>query len=155
MMNIVIRDALNSDLERIMEIEEMCFSDPWTESMFKSLLKVDTGRLYVACDGERICGFISVCVIPGEEGDVCGDCELMNVAVEKDYRGRKIAKKLMSYMYDTAEKNYCSHIFLEVRESNTSAIRLYISEGFEIYSKRKNYYRQPTEDALLMKKRLV
>ncbi len=154
-MDIVIKRADKSALEDIAALEKICFSDPWSEQMFKSAFDSDFSEIFIALDGDKLCGYICLYIIGGDESDPCGDCELANVAVAPEYRGQGIAKKLMSRMYESAKESYCSDIFLEVRQSNIAATGLYLSENFEIYGTRKNYYSAPREDAVLMKKGLL
>ncbi|MBE6606483.1 MAG: ribosomal-protein-alanine N-acetyltransferase [Ruminococcaceae bacterium] len=153
-MDIVIKHGDISELGSISEIEKICFTDPWSEKMFEPFFDSQTCKTAVAQSEDKICGYICYYIVGGEANDICGDCELANIAVLPEYRGRDIARKLMAYMYEEAKSEYCSDIFLEVRESNISAIGLYTRENFEIYGKRKNYYTSPREDAVLMKKRL-
>ncbi len=154
-MNFGIKPGDISELGSISEIEQACFSDPWSEKMFEPLFNSETCKIAVARSDNKLCGFICYYIVGGEENDICGDCELANIAVLPKYRGFGIARKLMAYMYEEAKREYCSDIFLEVRESNIQAIGLYTRESFEIYGKRKNYYTSPREDAVLMKKRLL
>ena len=154
-MSTVLREGRRDDIKEAVLLEKECFSDPWSEEMFESFLDSPTGRFKVIEDSGRICAYICLYVVGGEKDDVCGDCELANIAVSPDFRRKGLARTLMSEMYRCAEEEYCNEIFLEVRESNASALSLYISEEFEIYGRRKKYYTNPTEDALLLKKVLV
>ena len=154
-MSIVVREGKVSDIREVAQLEKECFSSAWTDEMFESFLNSSTGRFIIIEDSGRICAYICLYIIGGEKDNVCGDCELANIAVSSDYRRRGLARRLIGEMYESAEKEYCSEIFLEVRESNAPAISLYMAEGFEIYGRRKKYYNAPTEDAILMKKTIA
>lgn len=154
-MSTVLREGRRDDIKEAVLLEKECFSSPWTAEMFESFLDSPTGRFKVIEDSGRICAYICLYIVGGEKDDICGDCELANIAVSGEYRRKGLARTLMFEMYESAKKEYCNEIFLEVRESNTPALSLYISEGFEIYGRRKKYYTNPTEDALLLKKVLV
>lgn len=155
MSEIVVRRAENEDFECIYEIEKVCFSDPWSPGMFDSFKNTAFGECAAAYCGEELCGYACIYIIDGEPALFNGDCELADIAVSPEHRRKNIARALLGYVYSRAIKRYCAHIFLEVRESNTAARRLYESEGFNVMGKRKNYYASPREDAVLMKKELA
>lgn len=155
MSEAVIREARESDLARICEIELESFSDPWSEGMLASLMNNDSARLLIAeLDGE-ICAFAGVYIIDGTSDDICGDAELADIAVAKAHRREGLAKLLMQELFELAREHFCSAVFLEHRDSNIAAHELYRSMGFETTGKRNNYYASPREDAVLMKKELA
>ena len=80
---------------------------------------------------------------------VCGEADIVRVAVLPEYRRRGIAEKLLLKSF---EINETDAVFLDVRESNAAAINLYKSLGFKDTGVRKDYYSNPTENAILMKK---
>ena len=94
------------------------------------------------------------------EGGFCAimqnvdSADLLDIAVLPEQRGRGKAKALMQFMIDDLLKKGVTQIFLEVRKSNDSAIALYKKFGFEQISERKNYYSDPTEDALIYRREL-
>lgn len=152
--NITVRLAESTDLARILEIENASFSDPWTEDMFLSHTASKSGVTFVATLDEIVCGYLNAYIIDGSESENDGDCEIANIAVSLEFRRKHIADALITAVFDLAKKRFCSCAFLEVRESNSSARALYIKNGFAEYGKRKNYYTNPREDAILMSRNI-
>jgi [ribosomal protein S18]-alanine N-acetyltransferase len=137
---VTIRRAEAGDLNRIIEIERACFVDnPW------NLAEFTTYDCLVAEIGGKIVGFlVSRELIGNENGD--GEREILNLAVDAAWRRNGIAKALLQQ-----ELRRGGSFFLEVRESNLPARRLYKSVGFEIAGKRTQYYSNPVETAIVMK----
>lgn len=124
-------------------IEAECFSQPWSEKTFFEELSNPNAHTYLALDGGEPAGFLSV-------WEVCGEVSVNNIAVLGEYRCKGIAKALLQKML--CELAEADSVTLEVRKSNAAAIALYESFGFERVGVRKNFYSQPTEDAILMTK---
>lgn len=132
--------------DKLVELENRCFSDPWTKNMFSGDLKSEhTYYLGAFNENEDLIGYIGMWDV-GDTGDIT------NVAVHPKYRRRGIASLLITELYDICIDKSISHINLEVRESNNNAISLYEKLGFEKVGLRKNYYKNPSENALLMTK---
>ena len=147
---IVIRSATKEDLKAIIEIENKSFSDPWTDSMFVSHFSSNSGITLVSVSDETVCGYINAYVIDGNVDDFDGECEIANVAVDPNYRRMHIAEKLIDSLFLLASDRFCSKFFLEVRDTNLPAQKLYEKNGFVVCGRRKNYYNNPREDAILM-----
>ena len=147
---IVIRSATKEDLKAIIEIENKSFSDPWTDTMFVSHFSSNSGITLVAVSEETVCGYINAYVIDGNADDFDGECEIANVAVDPNYRRMYVADKLIGSLVSLASDRFCSKFFLEVRDTNLPAQKLYEKNGFVVYDRRKNYYNNPREDAILM-----
>ena len=147
---IVIRMATEEDLPSIIEIENKSFSDPWTGAMFLSHFSSRSGVTLVAVYKEIVCGYINAYVIDGNAADFDGECEIANVAVDPICRRLHVADRLIDTLFSLAHDRFCSKFFLEVRETNTPAQKLYEKNGFAICGRRKNYYNSPREDAILM-----
>src|SRR5215475_624542 len=81
-------------------------------------------------------------------------CELCNLVVRPAYLSRKVGYSLLRQCFEVARQCGATRIFLEVRQSNRRAIEFYERNGFQITFQRKNYYRNPTEHAWVMEKRL-
>lgn len=134
-------------IRNVAEIERRCFSsEPWSERSLELLLGDSAVGFVTVCDGVAVAYVGMMTVL--DEG------QITNVATLPEYRKRGFASAVLDALIDYAKKNGVSEIFLEVRESNCSAVRLYEKKGFEAVGLRKNFYRAPTEDAVLMKKTL-
>ena len=132
---------LKKDAEFIAEIERRCFSTPWTTEQIKS--SEDTTVFFLAKDNSQVVGY-------GGMYTVLDEGYVTNIGVLPEYRRRGIGSKIVSKLIDFSKEKSLSFISLEVRVSNTAAIKLYKSFGFEEVGNRKNFYRFPTEDALIM-----
>ena len=143
----ILSSAGQSDASEIARIEAECFNDPW--SMDSLLAAVSDKNRYVAvksCCDNVVAGYI-LC------STVLDEAELLRIAVSPSYRRDGIARSLIKEAKRLlCEKNnngsFC--IYLEVRQSNTAALRLYESCGFLQCGLRRNYYSHPDEDAVLM-----
>ena len=141
-----IRDMQIDDLEQVMPIETENFSVPWTKAGFFSFLIREDAIFLVAEDDQEILGYCGVLTVL-DEGDIT------NVAVRKDRQGEGIGKLLVQELIKKASDAGVTTIHLEVRESNTPAIRLYEKLGFERLGVRRNYYEAPAEDGIMMVRR--
>ena len=100
-----------------------------------------------ALDGDRVAGYVG-------SQSVLGESDMMNVAVAPEYRRQGIAQGLVTALSAELKKRGSQSLALEVRVSNVPAITLYEKLGFSQAGCRKNYYRSPKEDALILKKML-
>ena len=130
---------------QIAELEQICFSDPWIEASIASELENPLSLWLVALDGERVAGYVG-------SQSVLGEADMMNIAVSPDYRRKGIAKLLLQSLQQSLTEQDVHSLTLEVRRSNEPAIALYVREGFVQVGCRKNYYRHPVEDALILRK---
>lgn len=131
------------DVAKIAEIEAESFPDPYSERSIKDILCAEGAMCFCAVEEEiPVAYFIGRLIAP--EG------ELYRIATSPQKRHRGIAYRLLDYAVKTSRGKGLETLFLEVRESNIAAISLYRSYGFKTISKRKEYYRNPTEDALIM-----
>jgi ribosomal-protein-alanine N-acetyltransferase len=141
---ITLRPMLAGDLATVMEIEQVSYTMPWTESTFRGLLRRRDADLIVADAVGRVVGY-------AVSWSVVDQCELGNVAVSADWRGMGIGRSLVLEVLRLARGRSVREVFLEVRPSNPVAQRLYASLGFRLVGRRKNYYFEPVEDALVMR----
>ena len=130
---------------QVAALEKLCFADPWSEMSIASELGNIWSYWLVAVDGDQVVGYI------GSQSSY-DETDVMNVAVHPDWRRRGIAESLIENLIREL-KNRGSHaLLLEVRASNAPAIALYEKLGFVQVGCRKNYYRNPKEDALILRK---
>lgn len=139
----IIKELNERDIPAVAELERLSFSKPWSEESIRDSFNSASCRFYIA-ETDKIVGYIGVS-IAADEGYI------LNVAVHPDYRGQGIGKALVSCLIERYG-DILSFITLEVRPSNTAAVNLYKSLGFEKVGERKNYYSNPAENALLLTK---
>jgi len=132
-------------IAQIAELEKLCFSDPWSEKSVASELSNPLAFWLVADDNGRVAGYIG-------SQTVMGETDMMNVAVHPDYRNHGIATGLIVGLVEELRKMGSHCLTLEVRASNENAIRVYRRLDFQEVGRRKNYYRNPKEDALILRK---
>jgi ribosomal-protein-alanine N-acetyltransferase len=132
------------DLPDVMLIERRSFGAPWEESTFRGLMRRPSATLTVAELDGRVVGF-AVLWFAADEG------ELGDLAVLPEERGRGIGTDLLDQAILEARNRGCRFLYLEVREGNPGAQRLYERAGFEVVGVRKDYYSTPTEDAIVMR----
>ena len=135
-----IKNLSTEYIKAVAEIERACFSSPWDEAALEAELKNACAHLYVALNGDKAVGYAAVYC-------VCGEADIARVAVLPEYRRRGIATQLLLKSF---KDNKAECVFLDGRESNTAAIKLSGSIGFEQIGIRKNYYNEPTENEILM-----
>ena len=141
-MSAVIRPADERDLVRILRIEKECFSDPWSINLFRSALAEPHTRIFVLEDGEKGLLGYTVSAVVLDEGS------LDNLAVTASERGQGYGRMLLENALEDAQKSGVKRFFLEVRESNQKAIKLYEKAGFTRLAVRRAYYQEPVEDAI-------
>jgi len=142
-------------IDSICEIENESFGDPWSRKFFLDLFDNPFAVCFIAVDTEdsEVAGYLIAYHLSGE-------IQILNIAVKKSKRNRKIATELFAAVFEYAKSGETENtekteeFTLEVRPSNTGAIALYKKLGFKIDGVRKNYYIKPKEDAVLMSLRL-
>ncbi|HDD44323.1 MAG TPA: ribosomal-protein-alanine N-acetyltransferase [Candidatus Desulfofervidus auxilii] len=137
--------ATKEDIDTIYEIEKACFFTPWSKEAFYEELKHDYSYLWIAknTNTQEIGGFICFWIIWGE-------MHILNLAVKPELQGKGIGSLLLKRTLEFAEKNEVEWIRLEVRSSNLKAISFYKKFGFKKIGKRKHYYFDTGEDAIIM-----
>lgn len=143
MDDVIIREMRYSDLDELAVIEQASFSVPWTRGMLEEECFNSLARYRVIEYQGIIAGYIGMWHIM-DEGHIT------NLAVRPEFRRRGFAGKLLQDLIDYAAENDINAITLEVRVSNIPAISLYESFGFQVEGRRKNYYADNGEDALIM-----
>ena len=134
-----------SHVAQVAELEKICFSDPWSEKSVASELSNPLSCWLVAEEDGQVAGYVG-------SQTVIDESDMMNVAVHPDHRRKGIAEKLVVELVEALKKRESHCLTLEVRASNEPAKALYEKLGFVRVGLRKNYYRNPKEDALILRK---
>jgi [ribosomal protein S18]-alanine N-acetyltransferase len=141
----IIRKAKLKDLDAILRIEEQVFSDPWSPISFDVEFDDPYGWFHVIEVDGVVAGYV-VARFVAEQG------EIANIAVAPDRQGAGLGGQLLDAAIAASEAKVSEAIWLEVRESNEPARRLYASRAFEPIGRRRGYYREPAEDALVLRR---
>jgi len=148
-MTISIDIARKEDVAAISEIERAAFSDPWSARSFRDAL--EHPAVYFGCarsDAGEVLGYV-VAWFVADEG------EIANLAVAPAGWGVGIGRALLDAALAEAKQRRIESVYLEVRDSNVRARRLYQSRGFEEVGRRTKYYRRPVEDAIVLRRTLT
>ena len=132
-------------VESIARLESVCFNDPWSVNSIQSELNNPLSLWIVAIDSNQVIGYVG-------SQSVMGWADMMNLAVDPDYRNRGVGRELVEQLIKRLKDNEVTCLTLEVRVSNTPAVNLYSSLGFCEVGRRPGYYRNPKEDALILRK---
>ena len=144
MAELTIRRAEPKDAEAIEDLEQICFSQPWSYNSIYYDIAENTKAVYlVAQIEEDVVGYAGLWKI-GDEGHIT------NVAVAPEQRRKSIGDMLVGALIEVTEEEGIPSHTLEVRKSNIGAIRLYEKHGFKVEGERKAYYEDNGEDALIM-----
>ncbi|MBQ7385112.1 MAG: ribosomal protein S18-alanine N-acetyltransferase [Ruminococcus sp.] len=141
----MIKEMTAEHIKAAAEIEKLCFVHPWSEQSVKDEMDKENSIFLMAFDGETPIGYVGLSVV-FDEG------YMGNLAVLEAYRRKGVGKALMQELLNECVKLDLAFATLEVRASNTPAVKLYESLGFTEVGRRKNYYKEPLEDALLLTK---
>ena len=138
-----IRQMDVDDIDRIMEIEKKSFVAPWSKRMFEETISSPIYRGLVIEHNHSISGYIIFYTVDVE-------AHIMNLAINPGERRQGYAQPLMNYALKFFRGKDISECYLEVREHNRDAQRLYKRFGFEVIGRRNKYYPETGEDALVM-----
>ncbi|WP_343210412.1 ribosomal protein S18-alanine N-acetyltransferase [Anaerolentibacter hominis] len=139
----IVRRMEPGDAGAAAELEAELFALPWSEQGFLDALDRPDTLYLAAIQEEKLAGYCGMwCVLD--------EAEITNVAVRPSFRRRGIGREMLTELIRRGRKRQISTFFLEVRESNEAAIRLYESLGFAVNGLRKNFYDRPRENAVLM-----
>ena len=142
---IEILEMTASHVPQVAELEKMCFHDPWSEASIASELRNPLACWLVAVEDGAVVGYVG-------SQTVIDTTDMMNIAVHPDFRRRGIAQMLVEQLVAKLKARQSLRLMLEVRSSNMGAQALYEKMGFTQVGLRKNYYRNPKEDALILRK---
>jgi ribosomal-protein-alanine N-acetyltransferase len=133
-----------ADLDQVLAIERASFTMPWSRGAFLYEIEQNqVARCYVIRQPERIVGYVCL-------WEVADELHITNIAVHPADRRRGIGRTLLARMLDDARQRALRLVVLEVRPSNTEALALYESFGFRVVGRRRGYYYDTGEDALVM-----
>jgi ribosomal-protein-alanine N-acetyltransferase len=143
-MNFLIRKMIMNDLEQVVAIDQVSFSLPWPARSFQfELTDNPASRCWVVeLDGKIVAMIVSWLILD--------ELHIATIATHPDFRKQGIGKKLLTHALKSARDEGVTRSFLEVRESNETAINMYKSFGFVEEGRRKEYYKDNGEDAILM-----
>ncbi len=143
-MSIEIGRMTLDDLPAVVELDQLSFSLPWPERSFRfELTENDASRCWVAEQNGKLVGMIVAWLLVDE-------AHIATIATHPDRRRQGIARKLLTYALRYMSKEGAVSSFLEVRESNIAAQEMYRKFGYEVTGRRKRYYKDTDEDAILM-----
>ena len=141
----IIEKMNASHVPQIAELEKVCFADPWSVTSIETELTSRLSLWLVAMEGDILVGYVG-------SQTVIDESDMMNIAVHPDYRRQGIAEALVGALEKALRQQSSRALTLEVRDSNVPAITLYDKLGFTQVGLRKNYYRNPKEDARILRK---
>lgn len=132
-------------VSQVAALERVCFSDPWSESSVAGELANPLSLWLVAMEDGQLAGYVG-------SQSVMGESDMMNLAVDPAFRRQGVGQSLVGALIEALDRrgNHC--LSLEVRASNAPALALYQNLGFAQVGRRPNYYRNPKEDALILRK---
>lgn len=145
-LDVSVRAAVRSDLPAVTAIECDAFSDPWPDSAFREAMEAEQTHFAVAT---ARAGAVVAYLIGWFAG---GDGEIANIAVATEARGHGIGGRLLDEALAVAWDRGSATVHLEVRASNLPAQALYASRGFVPVGRRQGYYREPLEDAIVLRR---
>lgn len=143
-------DVVRADVshaEQIAQLESKCIADGWSLKAFEEAFENKNAVIFSAVADNKVIGFLN-------GSFVLDEAELLNIAVSEEYRNCGVAGLLLKAFEKELLMRNVVTIYLEVRESNTAARNLYEKYGFVQNGLRKNYYHNPSENAVLMVKEL-
>ncbi|MEP7311169.1 MAG: ribosomal protein S18-alanine N-acetyltransferase [Pseudomonadota bacterium] len=145
---VLIRDMTHEDVPQVMAMELTAYTFPWSDGIFRDCLRVG----YVCCVVELDSILIGYAVM----STGAGEAHVLNLCIAELYRGKGIGGQLLAHLMEFARSLGVHEAFLEVRPSNTAAIRLYQSQGFAQIGMRRGYYQAVggREDAVVLRRLL-
>jgi len=145
MEKLKVREAKRTDIEKMAELDKICFSMPWSLADFQTEILRNKLAFYLVCTNDsELLGYAGLWAIKPEG-------HITNVAVSPGYRRRGIGSRLIEDLLEQSHERFgLTEYTLEVRISNVEAVRLYSRFGFKYAGRRKGYYTDTNEDALLL-----
>jgi [ribosomal protein S18]-alanine N-acetyltransferase len=143
--DVVIRPMTEADVTGVVRLERASYQFPWSEGIFRDCLRVGYICRVVIC-GDELIGY-------GVMSVGAGEAHILNLCIDAGFRCQGIGRRMLAYLLDRGAAAGMTEAFLEVRPSNTAAIRLYLSLGFDQVGMRRGYYQAVggREDAAVLK----
>jgi ribosomal-protein-alanine N-acetyltransferase len=133
------------DVDRVVAIERESFTAPWSRGAFLYEIEQNrAARCWVSRHRQAIVGYLCL-------WEVADEIHITNLAVDRAFRRRGVARFLLTETLSEARARGIRSVFLEVRPNNTEALGLYAAQGFQVIGRRKGYYYDTGEDALVMR----
>lgn len=143
MTSTIVRRMTTLDIDGVLTVEQQSFTTPWSREGFVNEMSNELSYYLVMVEAGNIIGYAGMWLIVDE-------AHVTNVAILPEYRGRKLGEKLMATLLEHAKVRGATRMTLEVRASNEVAQGLYSKFGFTSQGRRRNYYTDTKEDALIM-----
>lgn len=144
-MSLTLEPMTEENLEEVYRLQALVFPEPYSRNLLSEEIKFPLAfPLLLKCE-ERLVGYLDYWMIQGE-------AHLIQIGIHPDFRKKGWGSFLMQYLERIALEKKLSKIYLDVRQSNAAARRLYEKFGFKTTGVRKAYYADNREDALLMEK---
>ena len=140
-----IRKMTAREVPQVAELEKICFSQPWSEKSVAGELDNPLALWLVAMEGDRLAGYVG-------SQTVMDETDMMNLAVAPQFRRQGVGEALVNALVASLTDFGSRCLTLEVRDSNEAARALYGKLGFTEIGRRRGYYRDPREDALILRK---
>ena len=147
MNNICVLPMEREHCEQVAQVAKNNLPERLSLESLLDVLRYEHNHFYLAYDNQKelVIGFAGMMIIVDE-------AELLYIAVEPPYRNQGIGQLLMDQVIDEAKNHHAKRLLLEVRESNRVAQSFYRKNDFDVIAGRKEYYKNPTEDALIMER---
>ncbi len=140
---VLLKKMTKSHIQEIAEIEQACFSKPWSAQSIENELHNNNAHFFVSMLNNTVIGYCGM-------HNALDEWYVANIAVLPDYQGNGLGTALTKHLISYAEKQNGAFITLEVRPSNAKAINIYSNLGFKKMGTRKNFYSSPVENGLIM-----
>ena len=142
---VTIKKMTSDDVDRVIKIEQSAYGDHhWSKDSFMSEISNDLAHYYALFTDDNVLAGYAGC------WHIMEEAHITTIAIAPQFRRRNYGQALLKVVIDDCYKEKIKYITLEVRESNTPAINLYSKYGFTSFGKRKGYYQDNNEDALIM-----
>lgn len=139
----IIRKMREEDIDVVAALERATFSMPWSRKSILDAMRREDNIYLVAVEQEEIVGYAGMWMVMGEG-------EIVVVAVKETVRRQGVGAAILESLVEEGRKSGTDIFFLEVRESNAAAQRLYVKQGFLEIGRRRSFYERPVEDAIVM-----